>query len=140
MAGEDNAIIFGYEIQHEFPSEIWSSPGAADARALLDSVGFDKEAIGNKVALLRNAETRDALQSGPPEVLEAFEKAGGGLNLQNSYRNPNPHPGYNAFIIDQLGQLYRRANLEGWDQVARERAVFDFFGYIDEINKTGSID
>jgi hypothetical protein len=139
---DENVRVFGFEIQHIFPSEIWSgtSQEAIAARALLQSLGFDAEARGNKIALLRNAATRDALLGGPPDILQAFKDAGFGLNLQNSLGNPNAHPGYNAFIIETLSNLSLRAENEGWDATAKQRAVFDLFDYVDGINKSGSID
>jgi len=137
---DENVRIFGFEIQHIFPNELLTNPEAAEGRAFLQSIDFDFEARGNKIALLRTAETRDALLDGPPDILQAFRDAGFGLNTQNSIGNLDAHPGYNAFIIDAMNNLASRAEVGDWDEKARERAIFDLFDYVDEINKTGSID
>jgi len=92
---------FTYEIHHIYPSEIRSgtAPEAVLARQLLAELGFDLEAIGNKMPLLTHAEAIAAYDNAPPEIWAALEAAGFGHNRQDSQASVGNHPGYNEFII-----------------------------------------
>ncbi|MEP3890297.1 MAG: hypothetical protein ABJN69_07500 [Hellea sp.] len=77
MTSESNARIFGYEIQHIFPREIIN--GSVQNEAIvrfLTSIGFDIEGKSNKIALLINATTRDAILHGPEHIRAAFLDSG----------------------------------------------------------------
>lgn len=130
-------INLRFEIQHLFPSEIGKADAAVDARRLLNSINFDLELRGNKMALLASPAMRDALRNAPESVQQAFTDAGFGWNTQKSLGNPNAHPEYNEFIIATLGALSNEADIADWDTTARERAVFDFHRYITQINFEG---
>lgn len=51
-------INLRFEIQHLFPSEIGKADAAVDARRLLNSINFDLESRGNKMALLASPAMR----------------------------------------------------------------------------------
>ena len=131
--------VFGFEIQHLFPNAIISedSVPAENARLLLSSIGFDVEWRGNKMPLLINPFTRDAILAAPEAVRQVFVKAGFGFNWHDSQTSGGNHPGYNRFIIDTLGDTYDRANMEGWNDTAKERAVFDLHRFVKSINIDG---
>jgi Ca2+-binding RTX toxin-like protein len=128
---DDNAIIYGYEIQHKLASEIWTSRESKEARDLLTSLGFKPEDRSNKLALLRDPGTRDALMR-DAATKSILEKAGFGFNTQNSKSGPDRfHRGYNAFQIDTLNDIARNP---GFEANAKKFAVLDFIRFIDKIN------
>ena len=100
--GSTRARQLGYEIQHIFASEIGTqdSTKAEAARELLLNVDFDLESRSNKIALLRDPATRDAIANAPPEVRAALAAAGFGENTHDSRASGGNHPEYNAFQND----------------------------------------
>ena len=52
MSGEARNLLLRFEIQHIFPSEIRTNPAAAEAYAFLQSIGFNFESRGNKMATM----------------------------------------------------------------------------------------
>ena len=69
---ESNARIFGYQIQHIFPTQIFDAKNVTDeilaAKELLDSIGFNLEGRSNKIPLLINSTMRDAFLNEPASV------------------------------------------------------------------------
>lgn len=70
----DRGRLFGFETQHIFALAIASlgTDAAEAAEALLASIGFNLEGIDNKIALLIDPTTRDAVLNGPPDIAVAF--------------------------------------------------------------------
>ena len=136
----DNTRIFGFEIQHIFPTAILTenTPEAMAARALLADIGFNTESRGNKIGELITPETAAAILNGSQAAQQALLDAGFGLNWHDS-RTMAGHPGYNQFIIQSLSDIATQAKMSGWDVQAEKLAVFDLFSYISKINKDGSI-
>lgn len=138
-------LLLQWEIQHIFPRELANNPDAAAGRALLDSIGFNLESRGNKMALFSSEEMRDAMRNTPPAIQEALIKSGFGWNTQNSKvgspggptRPDLVHPNYNAFAIEALNDLAVEAERADWDQQAKERAVFDLHRFMTRMNFDG---
>jgi hypothetical protein len=109
MSEEPRNRVLGVEIQHIFVSEIAGEKTAAArvANAFLQSINFNLESRGNKLALLARSNVRDAILNAPESVRQALANAGFGRNTQNSYRMPDAHPEYNAFNIEALNDNIR---------------------------------
>lgn len=103
----DRGRIFGFEIQHIIPEQVLTgtTPDAVAARAFLQSIGFNVEGRGNKVALLIDPDTRAAIMVGPEGIRAAMASAGFGFNLHDSQTSGGNHPGYNAFVINSLANI-----------------------------------
>ena len=102
----DNTRIFGFEVQHIFPTAILTQkmPEAMAARKLLADIGFNTESRGNKIGELITQETADAILNGSKAAQQALLDAGFGLNWHDSHTMAG-HPGYNQFIIESLTHL-----------------------------------
>ena len=96
---DNNIVIFGCEIQHKLVSEIGTqqTPAAELPRRYwthCESI-LRRFPIRSLCYELRRLVT--PFQQPRQEAI--LELAGFGLNIQNSYNNPNAHPNYNAFGI-----------------------------------------
>jgi hypothetical protein len=102
----DNTRIFGFEIQHIFPTAILTEDSAAAlaARKLLAVIGFNTESRGNKIGELITPETANAILNGSAAAKQALLDSGFGLNWHDSQTMAG-HPGYNQFIIESLTHL-----------------------------------
>ncbi|HZG09297.1 MAG TPA: hypothetical protein VEZ70_10005, partial [Allosphingosinicella sp.] len=143
---DDNARRrwLGYEVQHIFVQQIrnGTSDEAIAARTLLNSIGFNIESTGNKIALLRSVEMRDALLAGPASVRDALRAAGFGFNTHDSQPasgGVGSHPEYREFNLAALAELNAQAVEGNWGREARERAVFDLHRFMTNFNADGSI-
>jgi Ca2+-binding RTX toxin-like protein len=135
-ADTDNGRIFGFETQHIFALAIASldTEAAEAAEALLVSIGFNVEGTDNKIALLIDPTTRDAVLNGPPDIAVAFVEAGFGLNWHNSQISGGNHPGYNAFQIAALAGIADDAVEGQWSPDTKSRAVFDLHRFLYQLN------
>lgn len=113
----DNIRIFGFEVQHIFPTAILTqnAPAAMAARKLLADIGFNTESRGNKIGELTTQETADAILNGSKAAQQALLDAGFGLNWHDSQTMAG-HPGYNQFNIEWLTHLIHcmADSAQGW--------------------------
>ncbi|MEM8750673.1 MAG: calcium-binding protein, partial [Pseudomonadota bacterium] len=127
--------LFGAEAQHMIPLQVLSDDRVKDGRALLDSIGFNLEWRANKKLLFISDRTRDAILAAPEAVQAVFKNAGFGFNTHDSERGN--HTGYNDFVVVALNDLSADAEDKNWDATTRERAVFDFLRFLDDVNTNG---
>ena len=101
--------IFGFQIHHIFPNELFADEGIGDAfRDLFAGIenGLTQDMGSNTIALYANAGTAAQIQAALALGNTTFEQAG--IGGAHHYGN---HPGYNQFVIDATEEILTDSNL-----------------------------
>lgn len=117
------AVIFGFQIHHIFPIELFDE-GALEG--LLELLGIDVEAKGNKIALPAWAETADVFEDMSPNLLAKLKEAGFGLSS-----HLGSHPGYTNFLRDEL----RKIGISNSPAEAKKQAAKVLFEFAANISR-----
>jgi len=99
-------VIFGFQIHHIFPSELFSGENGDAFRDLFAGIenGLTQDMGSNTIALYSNGGTAAQIQAALALGNTTFEQAGFG----GAYHNGS-HPGYNDFIIGQAKVILTHA-------------------------------
>jgi len=126
----EGSAIFGFQIHHIFPREIFDNITIGPALTALfngQSQGLSLNMEGNSIALFANETTATQVQEATANGSTLFTDAGFGAAVHNG-----SHPGYTKFISDQIDSILTDSSLSPDNQ---RTALFDLQRFATEVSK-----
>jgi hypothetical protein len=128
-SSEDRGLYFRHETHHPMASEVFELFGN-----MLNKAGIFEQMRANKIALISSDGLWTAVQGATDHIKGVLAAAGWGFNRHDSKASGGNHPGYNDFLLFQLGRI-EEANL---GDVGEKRAIQHLFKFAIDVSKSGS--
>lgn len=142
-----NDVVWGFEGEHIFAQQLWSDDDRAE---FLESLGYERDMLGNLMGLFADQETVDRLQALPSQhplrLLLMDPNSGFGLTWHKGGPIASGNGGFqrskNAFLIDQIDRIRDAVDQDGKpvSDEAKKAAVDNLFDWTWRLAKGEIVD